>query len=500
MSLYNPTKMVRHTSARAEDVNRELDKVKAAIDQLQAALENISVGPEPEPIPLYTWNAYANSADGTVDFTTGAPGDRSYIGFAFNKLTPTPSEFPEDYKWSLIQGAIGELVSFDTNNVAGRPAAQLIMDLDLLALSLMAYQFDRQALRDYVDARLYVDGQPVNAVIVSEKNIRMTADSALAETISLIGSVAPGGESFIVDLNKTYVDASTSLGVKLTAMQAATSTAQASLQELAQTVAEANYASATDLALLGAKTLDGTAWVLDMATVKVSPTETIGQYINTAVAAAAGEAASVTEIYEAVITPTGGASAKAVLQLDVNGKVVGHAATNDGTTGQIVFKYDSFIIEDPDGTALFTAEGGVVKMPNVEVGRIKAGVIDTAQLVENAGAAPVIVSASAFVLGGGIGVLKQIVSANVTLKRPAMIYAMASVAQGFTSGPRMWREHLSIGGANVFSAGGGLQMDSISLSGARYLSAGTYTVEVNMEGQDSSVRAMDRTLFVMVIY
>ncbi|HRL98921.1 MAG TPA: hypothetical protein PLE22_05695 [Acidovorax sp.] len=55
----------------------------------------------------YSWIAYANNSSGTVDFTTGAPGSRAYIGIAYNKSTPTESTNPADYEWSLFQGPSG---------------------------------------------------------------------------------------------------------------------------------------------------------------------------------------------------------------------------------------------------------------------------------------------------------------------------------------------------------------------------------------------------------
>jgi len=53
---------------------------------------------------LYTWIAYADSADGTINFTNGAPGGRTYIGLAYNKTVSTESSNPADYDWSRIGG------------------------------------------------------------------------------------------------------------------------------------------------------------------------------------------------------------------------------------------------------------------------------------------------------------------------------------------------------------------------------------------------------------
>lgn len=56
-------------------------------------------------IPTYTWVRYADdiSGNGISDLPAGKP----YIGFAHNKLTPTESDLPGDYTWSLIKGEVG---------------------------------------------------------------------------------------------------------------------------------------------------------------------------------------------------------------------------------------------------------------------------------------------------------------------------------------------------------------------------------------------------------
>lgn len=374
MSLYNPANMARHSTARSDEVNRELAKIKAAFDQVQTALLNIQVG-NVETVALYTWRAYANSADGTIDFTTAEPAGHSYIGLAFNRLSPVASEDPLDYEWSPLNAALQSFVANDTLAVAGRTASQLVTDLDTLAQQILAYQYDGQTLRDYVNAKLFVDGVPVNTVITNERTQWQSGDTALAATLGLLGAKNTDGSAFIIDMNKAMVSPTVSLGQRISAMQTATANAQASANSATDLLTGGNFALASDLSLLGAKTLDGAGWVLNMAKVKVSEGQTLTSYINAAAAAAAGNAVSVTEIREAVIEPSGSAHAKAVLQLDVNGKVVGYAATNDGSTGSITFKFDSFNLETPAGDPIFSATGSVVKMHNVEVDTIKAGTV-----------------------------------------------------------------------------------------------------------------------------
>lgn len=56
---------------------------------------------------LYTWIKYATSPQG--DNISDSPDGRDYIGFAYNKTTATESDNPDDYTWSLIQGADGRV-------------------------------------------------------------------------------------------------------------------------------------------------------------------------------------------------------------------------------------------------------------------------------------------------------------------------------------------------------------------------------------------------------
>ena len=105
MSLYNRTELEPFTRANADDVNNETSKIKAAIDQLYDMVNSLQGGGTGGTgVARYVWLAYADSADGTVNFAHD-PGNRSYIGIAANKLDETASDFPEDYSWSLIRGS-----------------------------------------------------------------------------------------------------------------------------------------------------------------------------------------------------------------------------------------------------------------------------------------------------------------------------------------------------------------------------------------------------------
>ena len=69
---------------------------------------------------LYTWIKYADDANGSglSDSPTSENGQpKAYIGFAYNKESPTESNIASYYKWTLIKGADG------TDGVPGEKGA-----------------------------------------------------------------------------------------------------------------------------------------------------------------------------------------------------------------------------------------------------------------------------------------------------------------------------------------------------------------------------------------
>jgi sulfur carrier protein ThiS len=60
---------------------------------------------------LYTWVAYADSSDGTSQFTTGTQEARRYVGYAYNKTSSTESNTPSDYVWSTSTTGYSNLLN-----------------------------------------------------------------------------------------------------------------------------------------------------------------------------------------------------------------------------------------------------------------------------------------------------------------------------------------------------------------------------------------------------
>ena len=101
---YNRSEIQEGTRATAAQLNAEFTKIAAELTALKSQIDGIVVG---TPLASYTHIAFADSADGTANFTTGEPAGRAYIGIAYNRGTPTESTIPSDYQWTRYRGADG---------------------------------------------------------------------------------------------------------------------------------------------------------------------------------------------------------------------------------------------------------------------------------------------------------------------------------------------------------------------------------------------------------
>lgn len=95
------------------------------IGPVTTATVSVEGAPGPQGVPgpagpngqtSYVHFAYADSSDGSANFTTGDPGGRFYVG-VYVDFTPADSTNPAAYAWSLQRGANG------ANGIQGPPGA-----------------------------------------------------------------------------------------------------------------------------------------------------------------------------------------------------------------------------------------------------------------------------------------------------------------------------------------------------------------------------------------
>lgn len=372
---------------------------------------------------------------------------------------------------------IDELVGMALADEVLEEFRRRITDIDLNAQSIIQQTLRTDALQLAVDALGSLeDGTGIATVIAQEKQERIEGDTALAETLSLIGAKSADSLAYILNTEKVRVSPTESLGARLTSIgsqfgaqlaliqQEATTRANA-LQSLTQTLntqgsrlgqaesgittlgqtistglaaeaqarqqlaskvagdissavqtesvarsnalaaealarqqlaakiagdisaavqtetnarASADSAFANTLALLGAKTPDGSAWALDETRVKVAGGVSLGnrlsgldtrigaaeasvvsefnarvtavsslsQRVDGVVSTLNGQTTSITLLQEAY----DGIGGRAGLVINANGHITGWRLNNDGRSGSFVVAAENFAIVSALGT------------------------------------------------------------------------------------------------------------------------------------------------------
>lgn len=151
---------------------------------------------------------------------------------------------------------------------------------------------------------------------------------------------------------------------------------------------------AETISLIGAQTLDGSAFIMDGDTVRVLKVEgEDGEETTVALAtrfstinAKAGESAGHIENLQQILAdPEGGVTAVAILEIDVAGRIVGYRALNSPTEASFIISAQDFqIVDSVTEEILFQVIGGLAKMHNVEVDTIKVGSVTTGSIAMNA--------------------------------------------------------------------------------------------------------------------
>lgn len=110
-----------------------------------------------------------------------------------------------------------------------KTVSQVLTEADSL---LQSYDLLAQKqLDDYLqhEAMLHLNGQPLSTVIVDEQQQRIQGDQALVDTLAILGAKSGDGTAFVLDTIKIRVTPVQSLAQKLAAMESSTSTVQANL-------------------------------------------------------------------------------------------------------------------------------------------------------------------------------------------------------------------------------------------------------------------------------
>lgn len=242
---------------------------------------------------------------------------------------------------------------------------QRISDIDLNAETILDQEDRLVDLQAAVD--LLGGGGNVAAIIAAEETARINGDNALAQILSLVGAVNPGGTAFVFDATTAEVSPGESLANRLTGLRADVDDNVAAIVAEANARANGDSANASAISALSARVGTNEAAVAVTASALV---DTQGDVTNL--------------------------EARYTVKVDVNGYVAGYGLAvteNNGVpTSEFIVLADRFAIVHPGDTPVvpFVVTGGVTYLQNVVVGgalidNLDAGVINGGTITANIG-------------------------------------------------------------------------------------------------------------------
>jgi hypothetical protein len=295
-----------------------------------------------------------------------------------------------DYYDALIDGSLDKLI-VNVGGGAGKVIDKVIEeildselladlqtrigDIDLNATTINAQRIRLDEVEEVVDALKMIDGMPIATFLQQEQTARIEGDTALAQTIDLIGAKSGDGLSFALDLTKVKVSPTESLGMRLQGIDTSLGANQAAIASEQTARTTAISALASEVTTLTATVGANTSAILNEATARSNADSALTTQIN-AVAASTGanQAAIVTETnartsavsalasqittlqtslngntasIQTLQTVTDGLKAQYMVKTDVNGYVSGFGLYNTGASSEFIILADKFALVTP---------------------------------------------------------------------------------------------------------------------------------------------------------
>jgi hypothetical protein len=357
---------------------------------------------------IIRYSATAAQTDFTIPFDYISEND-VYVALNGTVLTnPGQWDFVNDSTARLVTPCqAGDAVVIqrrteDTNRLVDFQTGAVLTETDLdLAHKQTFYliQEMRDALNDVANASI-VDVTAEQLQAIGEQIL----EQAVADEIQgRITDIDTAGQLLIDNLMQRRVLGEVNddwTGFKLDTGTVYIKETGVTLEEQFNTFDDGITTLAQDISLLGARNLAGTAFILDVDTVLVSPSETMAErfaalvaetedafaaIITEQTARIAGDTANASSITTLTTTVNGhtstitshtssinGIHAQWGLSLNVNGHITGLTTMNNGTTGTFAILADEFYIVDPANglgspVTVFGVAGGVVSMQNAYV-------------------------------------------------------------------------------------------------------------------------------------
>ncbi|WEU67287.1 tail protein [Xanthomonas phage JGB6] len=230
----------------------------------------------------------------------------------------------------------------------------------------------------------------LQTLLNTETTLRTNADTALAQTIALLGAKSTDGSAFILDLSRVRVDASTTLGVKLTNIDAAIGNNTSSINQEISARADAISAVSAQITTLSGRVGNAETNITNETSARTSADSAItvnlsnltsrvgtaeSNITNETSARVNGDNAIAANLSTLSTTVNGhtstisvqqssidGIQGKYAVKIDNNGYVVGFGLVSQNNNGSISgtfnIRADCFAITSPGGGARTEYSGG----------------------------------------------------------------------------------------------------------------------------------------------
>jgi hypothetical protein len=333
---YNPRLVVAGTAALADRVNDELNKIQAGFDLIHARFATATGG---AGISGFTWRAWSDSADGSQNFTTVAPGERAYLGLAFNRAIEAPSQQFVDYVWTRIRGDKGDTA----------PGFAVEYSVDGNTNWHFPYAAGDRFIRQSNDGgATFGPAARISAATLAELDIAAAnALAAAGADIVALNSRVGTNEAAVTAEASTRLTETTALSNLITALTATVGANAAAVTQSITAQASTNTATAATLTTL--------TTTLNSQTTQIS----------------------------AFQTTMNGVMGEVGLTINANGLITGYRVFNNSRVGGAVFDVDTFGLGRPDGSGVypFRLENGTIFIKEAVIQDLTIG---TTKLANNA--------------------------------------------------------------------------------------------------------------------
>jgi len=265
------------------------------------------------------------------------------------------------------------------------------------------------------------------------------------------------------------------------------------IQEAVEQQVADHEATLETFSLLGTKVGGGESWILNLDTVMVTPTESIGQRFSSIDTTLGQHTSSISILTQATVDSSGNALSKFVLAQQADGKIAGIVSNVTGELSQLDFVFDltRFWIKQPDGSyVLAFSIGSDEDGPLVEAPRLRVGI-----LVNDTALRGSFKSETTRIDNNGTWIVLDGLTSTIDMPKGGWVEAIFVATLGFNSGDASFTAELYIDNTLVYTIDSGLIAKSITMSGAKVCDAGLRTVYVRFRG-DSSIDTNNRSMFV----